>query len=111
MTDLTYKFSGVNTKQLEKEVQYLRQNASAFRALETAAVAAGYTTIEIQMGPSLVPGEIARTSRVNSATRKILINSDASASWRVRGRQATVGEVIAHEPGHVAHPSIVIQCR
>lgn len=104
MTDLTYKFSGVNTRQLEREVQHLRQNSITFRALEAAAAAAGYTTIELQMGAGLLPGEIADSTRVNSTTRKIRMNSDASASWGVRGRQATVGEVIAHELAHAVVP-------
>ena len=54
MTDLTYKFTGVNTAQLAKEVQILRQNSSTFRALEAAAAASGYKTIEIQMGARLL---------------------------------------------------------
>lgn len=104
MTDLTYKFSGVNRGQLDREVQHLRQNSSTFRALEAAAAAAGYTTIEIQMGAGLLPSNIADSTRINPATRKIRINSDASASWGVGGRQATVGEVIAHELAHAVVP-------
>src|SRR5882724_3365138 len=50
MADLTYKFTGVNTAQLANEVRILQQNSSTFRALDAAAVAAGYTTIEVQMG-------------------------------------------------------------
>jgi hypothetical protein len=50
MADLTYKFTGVNTAQLANEVRTLRQNSSTFRALEASALAAGYTTIEVQMG-------------------------------------------------------------
>jgi hypothetical protein len=46
MADLTYRFSGVNTERLESEVKHLRRNSSTFRALEAAAAAAGYTTIE-----------------------------------------------------------------
>src|SRR5262245_29741092 len=105
MTDLIYKFSGVKIRQLEKEVQHLRQHSSAFRALEAAAIAAGYTTIEIQMGANLVRDGIARMDRVNSTTRKIVINSDASASWGIGGRQATVGELIAHELAHAGRSS------
>jgi hypothetical protein len=41
MTDLTYKFTGVNTAQLANEVRILRQQSSKFRALEAAAPAAG----------------------------------------------------------------------
>jgi len=55
MADLTYKFTGVNTSQLANEEQVLRQDSSTFRALEAAAVAAGYKTIEIQMGANLLP--------------------------------------------------------
>jgi hypothetical protein len=50
MADLNYRFTGVNTAQLENEVRLLRQNSSTFRALEAAAATAGYKTIEIQMG-------------------------------------------------------------
>ena len=56
MADLTYKFTGANTAQLAKELQILRQNSSTFRALEAAASASGYKTIEIQMGASLISG-------------------------------------------------------
>jgi hypothetical protein len=54
MTDLFYKFAGVNTTQLAKEVRILRQQSSTFRALEASAVAAGYSTIEVRMGASLL---------------------------------------------------------
>jgi hypothetical protein len=105
MADLTYKFTGVNTAQLANEVQRLRRNSSTFQALETAAVAAGYTTIEIEMGAGLLPGDIADSTKTNSFTRTIRINSDATGSWGVGGRQATVGEVIAHELAHAVVPS------
>jgi hypothetical protein len=85
-------------------VQLLRQNSSTFRALEAEAAAAGYTTIEIQMGAGLLPGDIADSTRTNSSTRTIRINSDATGSWGVGGRQATVGEVIAHELAHAVVP-------
>jgi len=104
MADSAYRFSGVNTERLEREVKHLRRNSSTFRALEAAAAAAGYTTVEVQMGAGLVPGGIARMDRVNSTTRQIVVNSDASASWGVNGRQATVGEVIAHELAHAVVP-------
>jgi hypothetical protein len=104
MADLNYKFTGVNTAQLANEVQILRQRSSTFRALKAAAAAAGYTTIEIQMGAGLLPGDIANSTRTNSSTRTIKINSDATASWGVGGRQATVGEVIAHELAHAVVP-------
>jgi hypothetical protein len=105
MADLTYKFTGVNTAQLANEVQRLRRNSSTFQALEAAAVAAGYTTIEIKMGAGLLPGDIADSTKTNSFTRTIRINSDATGSWGVGGRQATVGEVIAHELAHAVVPS------
>jgi hypothetical protein len=54
MADLNYKFSGVNKELLANEIQLLRQKSSSFRALEAAALAAGYTTIEIEMGPNLL---------------------------------------------------------
>ena len=56
MADPTYKFTGVNTAQLENEVRLLRQNSSTFRAMEAAATARGYKTIEVQMGAGLLPG-------------------------------------------------------
>ena len=59
MANLSYKFTGVNTAQLANEVQLLRQNSSTFRALEAAAAARGYKTIEIQMGAGLLPGDVA----------------------------------------------------
>jgi hypothetical protein len=104
MADLAYKFIGVNTAQLANEVRLLRQNSSTFRALEASAVAAGYTTIEVRMGASLLKGEIADSGKVNSSTWGMRINSDASGSWGVGGRQATVGEVIAHELAHAVVP-------
>jgi hypothetical protein len=58
MADLTYKFIGVNTAQLANEVRLLRQNSSTFRALEASAVAAGYTTIEVRMGASLLKAKL-----------------------------------------------------
>ena len=105
MTDLSYKFIGVNTAQLANEVRILRQSSSAFRALEAAAAAAGYTMIEIQMSAGLLPTDIADSTRTNSFTRTLRINSDESGSWGVGGRQATVGEVIAHELAHAVVPS------
>jgi len=104
MADPTYKFTGVNTAQLENEVRILRQNSSTFRAMEAAATAAGYKTIEIQMGPGLLPGDVADSSKTNSSTRTIRISSDATGSWGIGGRQATVGEVIAHELAHAVVP-------
>jgi hypothetical protein len=104
MADLTYKFTGVNTSQLANEVQVLRQDSSTFRALEAAA-AAGYTMIEIQMSAGLLPTDRADSTRTNSFTRTLRINSDESGSWGVGGRQATVGEVIAHELAHAVVPS------
>jgi hypothetical protein len=95
----------MDTAQLANEVQLLRQNSSTFRALEAAAAAAGYKTIEIRMGAGLLPGDIADSTRTNSSTRTIRINSDATGSWGVGGRQATVGEVIAHELAHAVVPS------
>jgi hypothetical protein len=104
MADPTYKFTGVNTAQLANEVRLLRQNSSTFRALEAAAVAAGYKTIQIQMGADLLPRGIADSTRTDPTTRTIRINSDATGSWGAGGRQATVGEVIAHELAHAAVP-------
>jgi hypothetical protein len=104
MADLNYQFTGVNTAQLANEVQFLRHRSSAFRALEASAVAAGNKTIEIQMGAGLLKDDIADSSQVDSSTRRIRINSDASGSWGVGGRQATVGEVIAHELAHAVVP-------
>jgi len=46
MADLAYKFSGANTAKLADEVEFLRRNSDTFRALEAAAVAAGYKTID-----------------------------------------------------------------
>jgi hypothetical protein len=104
MAELNYKFTGVNTAQLANEVQILRQRSSTFRALEAAAAAAGCTTIEIRMGANLLPGDIADSTKTDSSTRTIRINSDATASWGVGGRQVTVGEVIAHELAHAVVP-------
>jgi hypothetical protein len=104
VADPTYKFSGVNAAQLANEVRLLRQNSSTFRALEAAATAAGYKTIEIQMGAGLLPGDIADSTKTDSSTRTIRINSDATGSWGVGGRQATVGELIAHELAHAVIP-------
>jgi len=104
MANLNYKFSGVNKELLANEIQLLRQKSSSFRALEAAALAAGYTTIEIEMGPNLLPSNIADSTRIDSTTRKIRINANVTASWGVEGRQATVGEVIAHELGHAVVP-------
>ena len=59
MADQSYEFIGVNTAQLANEVQLLRQSSSTFRALEAAAVAAGYKTIEIRMGAGLRKGGVA----------------------------------------------------
>jgi hypothetical protein len=47
MADLSFRFSGVNTEKLADEVARLRKNSPTFRALEAAAAASGYTTIEI----------------------------------------------------------------
>src|SRR5258708_33162337 len=104
MAELNYKFTGVNTAQLANEVQILRQRSSTFRALETAAAAAGYKTIEIQMGAGLAKASIAGSQPTDSGTWQIQINSDATGSWGVGGRQATVGEVIAHELAHAVVP-------
>lgn len=104
MADLNYRFVGVNKAQLANEVQLLRQNSSTFRALEAAAAATGYRTIEVRMGASLLKGGIADSGAVNSSTGGMTINSDASGSWGVGGRQATVGEVIAHELAHAVVP-------
>jgi hypothetical protein len=104
MADLNYKFTGVNTAQLANEVRLLRQNSSTFRALEAAAVVAGYKTIEVRMGAGLLKGEVADSGEINSTTWGIRINSDATGSWGVGGRQATVGEVIAHEFAHAVVP-------
>jgi hypothetical protein len=104
MADLSYKFTGVNTAQLANEVQLLRQNSSTFRALEAAAAARGYKTIEIQMGAGLLKNNIADSQKTGSSTRTIRINSDATGSWGVDGRQATVGEVIVHELAHAGAP-------
>jgi hypothetical protein len=104
MADLAYKFTGVNTAQLANEVRLLRQKSSTFRELEAAAAAAGYKTIEIQMGPGLLPRAIADSTRTDPTTRTIRINSDATGSWGAGGRQATVGEVIAHELAHAIVP-------
>ena len=104
MAHPTYKFTGVNTAQLENEVRLLRQNSSTFRAMEAAATARGYKTIEVQMGAGLLPGDVADSYDPNSSTWRIRINSDATGSWGVGGRQATVGEVIAHELAHAVVP-------
>jgi hypothetical protein len=104
MADPTFKFTGVNTAQLANEVRLLRQNSSAFRALEAAAAARGYKTIEIQMGAGLSKASIASSQPTDSSTWQITINSDATGSWGVGGRQATVGEVIAHELAHAVVP-------
>ena len=103
MADLSYKFTGVNTAQLANEVQLLRQNSSTFRALEAAAAARGYKTIEIQMGAGLLKNNIADSQKTGSSTRTIRINSDATGRG-VDGRQATVGEVIVHELAHAGAP-------
>ena len=103
MADLNYKFTGVNSEQLASEVQHLRKNSSTFRALEAAAAAAGYNTIEIQIGACILRDNIADSIKTGPSTRTIRINSDVTGSWGVGGRQATVGEVIAHE---LAHPVV-----
>jgi hypothetical protein len=46
--------------------------------LARAAAAAGYKTIEIQMGAGLLPKDIANSTRTKSSTRTIRINSDAT---------------------------------
>jgi hypothetical protein len=104
MAGLNYNFIGVNKAQLANEVRLLRQNSRTVRALEAAAAAAGYRTIEIQMGAGLLPREIAKSERTDPSTRTIRINSDATGSWGDGGRQATVGEVIAHELAHAVVP-------
>ncbi len=104
MADLSYRFTGVNTAQLENEVRLLRQNSNTFRAMEAAATAAGYKTIEIQMGAGLLKNSIGDSQKTGPSTRTIRINSDATGSWGVGGRQATVGEVIAHELAHAVVP-------
>ncbi len=104
MADLTYKITGVNTAQLANEVRILRQRSSTFRALEASAAAAGYATIEIRMGAGLLKDNLADSGKVNSSTWGMRINSDTSGSWGVGGRQATVGEVIAHELAHAVVP-------
>jgi hypothetical protein len=58
MADLTYKITGVNTAQLANEVRILRQRSSTFRPLEASAAAAGYTTIEIQMGAGVLENNL-----------------------------------------------------
>src|SRR2546422_6835849 len=93
MADLVYRFTGVNTAQLANEVRLFRESSSTFRALEEAAAAAGYKTIEIRMGADLLPGNIADSIKTDPTTRTIRMNSDATGSWGVGGRQATVGEV------------------
>jgi hypothetical protein len=100
MVDLTYKFTGVNTAQLANEVRILRQNSSTFRALEAAAVAAGYATVEVLMGAGFFKDHVADSGKINSSTWGMRISSEATGSWGVGGRQATVGEVIAHELAH-----------
>jgi hypothetical protein len=104
MADLNYVVTGVNTTQLANEVRILQQNSSTFRDLEAAAVANGYTTIEIRMGERLVTSTIADSSKVDGTTWRIRIDSDATGSWGVGGRQATVAEVIAHELAHAVVP-------
>jgi hypothetical protein len=94
----------VNSEQLANEVQHLRQNSSTFRALETAAAAAGYKTIEIRMGAGVLRHNIADSLQTDPSTRTIRINSDVTGSWGVGGRQATVGEMIAHELAHAVVP-------
>lgn len=105
MADLNYKFTGVNKQQLANEIRHLRENSSTFRELEAAALAAGYTTVEIEMGAGLLSDNIADSTRINSTTRRIRINSDVTASWGVGGRQAAVGEIIAHELAHAVIPT------
>jgi hypothetical protein len=104
MADLSYKFTGMNTGQLANEVRLLRQNSSTFRALEAAAAAAGYKTIEIRMGAGLSKASIAGSQPTDFNTWQITINSDATGSWGAGGRQATVGEMIAHELAHAVVP-------
>src|SRR5450756_1077179 len=104
MAVLSYKFRGANTVQLENEVQRLRQNSSTFRALEAAAVAAGYKTIEIQMGAGFLKDDVADSGEINPTTWGLRINSDTTGSWGAGGRQATVAEVIAHELAHGVVP-------
>jgi hypothetical protein len=86
MTDLTYKFTGVNTAQLANEVRILRQQSSTFRALEASAVAAGYSTIEVRMGASLLKNNVADSGKINSTTWGMRINSDASGNLRFTRR-------------------------
>jgi hypothetical protein len=105
MAELAYRFTGVNTAQLANEVRLLREKSSTFRAMEEAAVAAGYKTIEIRMGANVLQTSIADSIRTDPSTRTIRINSDATGSWGVGGRQVTVGEVIAHELAHAVVPN------
>jgi hypothetical protein len=74
MADLSFRFSGVNTEKLADEVARLRKDSPTFRALEAAAAASGYTTIEIAMAPKLVDWTIASSSKVDPTTRRISIN-------------------------------------
>ena len=104
MADLTYKFSGVNTAKLADEVEFLRRNSGTFRALEAAAVAAGYKVVDLRMGAGLLNYTIADSQRADPTTWRIRIDSDASGSWGPGRRQATVGEVIAHELAHAVVP-------
>lgn len=85
MADLSYRFTGVNTAQLENEVRLLRQNSSTFRAMEAAAAARGYKTIEVQMGAGLLPGDVADSYDPNSSIWRIRINSDATGTGGVLG--------------------------
>lgn len=54
MAELAYRFTGLNTAQLANEVRLLREKSNTFRAMEEAAVAAGYKTIEIRMGANVL---------------------------------------------------------
>jgi hypothetical protein len=72
--------------------------------LEAAAAAAGYKTIEIRMGAGLSKARMASSQPTDSGTWQITINSDGTGSWGAGGRQATVGEVIAHELAHAVVP-------
>jgi hypothetical protein len=106
MASLNWKNEGVNRDQVANEIATLRAKSPTFRKLEQMASDKGYRTVEVTMGPRLLQSSIADSgqSSTDSSVRQIRINSDATGTFGIGGRQITVGETIAHELAHAAMP-------
>jgi hypothetical protein len=108
MAELQYRIHGMNAEEIAKEIETLRQRSSTFRAIEAAAIAKGYQTIDINMNAGVVDPKLSIADsfqgQTGSDTWNIEIDSNATGSWGVGGRQVTVGELIAHELAHSVVP-------